>query len=111
MPTFDPFDVVAVPFPYVEREVRKRRPTVVVSRPKLAVDHGLVWVVMVTTAANEPAAHDVPVSDLVAAGLPKPSVVRVCKIATIEATRCERIGRLSPDAAKAVAACLRDAVA
>ena len=33
MPTFEPFDVVAVPFPYVEREVRKRRPTVVVSVP------------------------------------------------------------------------------
>jgi len=42
MPGFELFDVVAVPFPYVEREVRKRRPTVVVSGPALARQHGLL---------------------------------------------------------------------
>ena len=41
MPGFEPFDVVAVPFPYVERELRKRRPAVVVSDPALAGRRGL----------------------------------------------------------------------
>ncbi len=107
MPTCEPFDVVAVPFPYVEREVRKRRPTLVVCSPELAKKHGLLWVLMITSAANPSWPEDVPISDLATAGLPKPSVVRVCKIATVETARCERIGRLSDDAAAAIAAALR----
>ena len=76
MPGFKSFDVVAVPFPYVEREVRKRRPTVVVSDPVLSERHGLLWVVMVTSAANPSWPDDVAIGDLAMAGLPKPSVVR-----------------------------------
>ena len=111
MPTFEPFDVVAVPFPYVDREIRKRRPTVVVSRARLVQDHGLVWVVMVTSAANQLWAQDISILDLVAAGLPKPSVVRACKIATVEAARCERIGRLPDETADALAALLSGTIA
>ena len=111
MPTFRPFDVVAVPFPYVEREARKRRPTVVVSDPELAARHGLVWVVMITSAANPSWPEDVAIEDLILAGLPKPSVVRACKIATVEAARCERLGQLPPGAARAVAVALRHTLA
>ena len=111
MPGFEPFDVVAVPFPYVEREVRKRRPTVVVSDRELADRHGLLWVVMITSAANSAWPDDVAIGDLTLAGLPKPSVVRASKIATVEATRCERIGRLPPDTASAVASALRRTLA
>jgi mRNA interferase MazF len=107
MQTCEPFDVVAVPFPYIEREVRKRRPTLVVCSPELVKKHGLLWVLMITSAAHPSWSEDVPISDLATAGLPKPSVVRVCKIATVEAARCERIGRLADDAAAAVAATLR----
>jgi mRNA interferase MazF len=107
MPTCEPFDVVAVPFPYVDREVRKRRPTLVVCSPELTQNHGLLWVLMITSAANQSWPDDVPISDLTAAGLTKPSVVRVCKIATVEAARCERIGRLTEDAAAAAAGALR----
>jgi mRNA interferase MazF len=106
MPGFEPFDVVAVPFPYVEREVRKRRPTVVVSDR-----YGLLWVVMITSAANSPWPDDVAIGDLTLAGLPKPSVVRPSKIATVEAARCERIGRLPRDTASAVATALRRTLA
>lgn len=75
MPTFSPFDVVSVPFPYVEREARKRRPAVVVSRPELAGRHGLTWVLMITSADNPAWPGEVDIEDLIAAGLPKPSVV------------------------------------
>ena len=55
----------------------KRRPAVVVSVLELAEVHGLLWVLMVTSAANRPWPQDVAIPDLAAAGLPKPSVVRV----------------------------------
>ena len=107
MPICELFDVVAVPFPYAEREIRKRRPTLVVSSSELARKHGLLWVLMITSAAHPPWPEDVPIGDLNTAGLTKASVVRVGKIATVEATRCERIGRLRGDAAAAVAAAFR----
>lgn len=40
----------------------------------------------------------------------EPSVVRVCKLATVKAARCERIGRLPGEAAAAVAGYLRRTV-
>ena len=75
------FDNVAVPFPYVEREARKRRPTLVTSSPALIRKHGLLWALMTMSAANPSWPDDVPISDLKVAGLTKPSVVRICKIA------------------------------
>lgn len=94
MPTFEVFDVVKVPFPYTHRPVRQRRPAVVVAASRMAADHGLLWVVMVTSAENRGWASDVAVSDLAVAGLPMPSLVRCAKIATIEADHAERLGKL-----------------
>ena len=111
MANFEPFDVVAVPFPYVDRPVTKRRPAVVVSQPRLAGAHGLLWVVMVTSAANRPWAGDIAIVDLATAGLPKPSVVRPCKVATVATARCERIGRLRDETAGTLAGYLRETVA
>lgn len=99
---FDPFDIVVVPFPYVDRLAEKRRPALVVSNRKLA-QHGLVWVAMITSAVNERWPSDVPIDDLERAGLPVPSVVRPAKIACIESARIlRRAGRLDKAAAKVV---------
>jgi mRNA interferase MazF len=95
----------------VEREARKRRPTVVLSMLALAERHGLLWVVMVTSAAGRSWPEDVPIDDLAMAGLPKPSVIRACKLATVEGHRCERLGRLRPETAMVVAAMLEATVA
>ncbi len=81
-----PFDVVVVPFPYVDRLAEKRRPAVVISNEKLA-QHGLA---MITSADNEPWPSDIPVPDLARAGLPAASVVRPAKIACIEPHRILR---------------------
>ena len=54
----------------------------------------LLWVLMVTSAANRGWPGDVAVSNLEAAGLPAASVVRSAKIATVEAGDAEPIGRL-----------------
>ncbi|MCW5723333.1 MAG: type II toxin-antitoxin system PemK/MazF family toxin [Maricaulaceae bacterium] len=88
-------DVVVLPFPYSDRLAEKRRPALVVSAPSLCDRYGLVWVAMITSAANPRWPCDVPVRDLTAAGLPVASVVRPAKIACIEQARIiRRSGRL-----------------
>jgi len=94
MPDFDAWDVVKVPFPYTGRPVRQRRPAVVLAVSGVQEAHGLLWVLMVTSAENRSWADDVAVSDLTQAGLPAPSIVRTAKIATIEAKEAELIGTL-----------------
>jgi len=50
----------------------------------------------VTSADHRPWPSDVLVTDLVAAGLPAPSVVRCARVATIDALLAEPLGVLSP---------------
>lgn len=94
MPDFEAWDIIKVPFPYKDRPVRERRPALVIAAGGIQQDHGLLWVLMITSAANRGWSGDVPVSDLDQAGLPAESLVRTAKIATIEAKEAERIGRL-----------------
>jgi len=107
-PTFRRWDVVAVPFPYTEGDQAARRPTVVVSGDKLAQQHGLYWVVMITSAVNPSWPDDVRVSESGRAGLPVPSVVRPAKIATIQHDRIiRRLGALPAADRATVQAALR----
>jgi len=94
MPIFSTWDIIKVPFPYTDRPVRGRRPALVVSSDGFQDAHGLVWVLMITSAQNRGWSGDVSVSELDSAGLPAASVVRTAKIATIEAKEAERIGCL-----------------
>lgn len=95
MATFERWDVVKVPFPYADRPVRQWRPALVLVAGDLEAAHGLLWVLMITSAENRSWPDDVGVSDLAAAGLPAPSVVRCAKVATVDARDAERIGTLS----------------
>ena len=95
MASFEPGDVIKVPFPYTDRASRQSRPALVVSQPALEERHGLLWVLMITSAENRAWPGDVAVDDLVTAGLPVASVVRTAKIATIEAKDAQRLGLLS----------------
>ncbi|HIJ63029.1 MAG TPA: type II toxin-antitoxin system PemK/MazF family toxin, partial [Rhodospirillaceae bacterium] len=88
--------VIKVPFPYTGRPVRQRRPALVVAARRIQQDHGLLWVLMITSAENRGWAGDVAITNLSMAGLPAASVVRTAKIATIEAKEAEVIGHL-PD--------------
>ena len=94
MPIFSTWDIIKVPFPYTDRPVRERRPALVVSSDGIQESHGLLWVLMITSAQNRGWSGDVSVSELGTAGLPAASVVRTAKIATIEAKEAERIGSL-----------------
>lgn len=103
-----PFDVVVVPFPYTDRTTEKRRPALVVSAPALQQKFGLVWLLMITSADNKAWSCDAAVSDLAAAGLPAPSVVRPAKIATVDADRIlRRAGRLAAKDTAAVKAAIK----
>lgn len=94
MAGFSRGDVVKVPFPYTDRPTRQYRPALVVSSGELQDAHGLLWVLMITSAENRGWPGDVAISTLAGTGLPAPSVVRTAKIATIEARDAARIGKL-----------------
>lgn len=93
MPTFRPGDLIKVPFPYTDRSTRQRRPAFVAAAGDLEDRHGLLWVVMVTSAENRGWPDDVAITDHAAAGLPVASLIRCAKIATIEARDAEKLGR------------------
>ena len=96
MASFEQGDVIKVPFPYTDRPTRQSRPVLVVSTGAIEEAHGLLWVVMITSAENRGWSGDVSVTNLAAAGLPVPSVIRTAKIATIEAADAAKLGRVSP---------------
>jgi mRNA interferase MazF len=89
---------VRVPFPYVERERREVRPAVVVSSSLLGGEAGLFWSVMITSAANSGWPDDLSLEDrFTECGLKVPCVIRTAKIASLEASRAEKVGRLPQD--------------
>lgn len=95
MPSFERGDVVKVPFPYTDRSTRQSRPALVVSSGELEDRHGLLWVLMITSAENRGWPGDVALTQLGGTGLPVASVIRTAKIATIEAGDATRLGRVS----------------
>jgi len=102
MPTFKQGDIVKVPFPYTDRSTRQSRPALVVSTGGVEDAHGLLWVVMITSAENRGWPGDVALADVSAAGLPVASLIRSAKIATIDATDAHRLGRISAPLLKRV---------
>jgi len=102
MPTFDAGDIIRVPFPYTDRSTRQHRPALVIAAGDLNRNHGLLWVLMITSAGNRSWSSDVPVQNLRDAGLPVASVVRTAKIATIQAADAQPLGRLGDEGLAAV---------
>ena len=105
---FAVWDIVKVPFPYTDRPIRQNRPALVIAAGELEATHGLLWLAMITSAANRGWTGDVMISDLPAAGLPVPSIVRTAKLATIEARDAQRLGTLPPADRNSVSRSLRD---
>ena len=107
MAIFEVWDVVKLPFSHSDRPVRQRRPALVVAA-EIDATHGLIRLVMITSAENRGWPDDVRISDLRAAGLPAPSIVRPAKIATVDARDAQRLGTLPDADREAVASRLRE---
>lgn len=107
MPHFESWTIVSVPFPYVERLIRQRRPALVVVAGMGAAQN-LLWVLMITAAANRGWPEEVAIDDHAAAGLPIPSIVRTAKIATIAAADAQPLGPLPAPAITRVTKLLRE---
>jgi len=103
MASSEVWDVVRVPFPYADRPARAHRPALVVAKPEAGDAPPVVWVLMITSAENAPWPADVLVQPGQRNGLPIASRIRTAKIACIDATQAERIGRLAPAACRQVA--------
>jgi mRNA interferase MazF len=107
MPGFEAGTVVKVPFPYTNRPTCQARTALVVSTGHAEAGFGLLWVLMITSAANRGWPGDVDIPGLASAGLPAPSIVRSAKIATIEAADATVLGQLDAATLAAVTEHLR----
>lgn len=80
--TFEPFDVVVVPFPFTDRHASKRRPALVVSSAAFNRDHRQTILCMITSAPGE-WPSDVTIRGWRKAGLTVPCKVRL-KLFTLD---------------------------
>ncbi|MFA6130578.1 MAG: type II toxin-antitoxin system PemK/MazF family toxin [Candidatus Omnitrophota bacterium] len=108
--TYDPGDVVTVPFPFTDRRQAKRRPAVVLSSRRLSTRANQYVLAMVTSAHHEQWPFDVPITDGPAAGLRAESVVR-WKLFSLDAGLIvRRIGALAASDRRAVRQRLTEAL-
>jgi len=90
----DTWHVAIVPFPFTDRGTTKKRPALVLSHKRFN-RHGHTILAMVTSAVHAPWPGDVRVTDLKAAGLVQPCIVRL-KLFTLDNRFIERTaGRLT----------------
>jgi mRNA interferase MazF len=95
--TFRRWDVLSVPFPFVERHASKRRPALVVSTDTFHRAHRACFGAMITTARHmqDLRPDDIEIGDLAKAGLPRPCVIRLARVATFEwGDQIRRVGTL-----------------
>jgi mRNA interferase MazF len=79
-------DIILVPFPFTDLSSAKQRPALVVSSDALnAASHDVLVAAITSQIPANLAAEDFlsPPGDLTACGLPKPSMVRVAKLAAL----------------------------
>lgn len=96
MATYNAFDVVVVPFPFIEASQTKKRPAVILSCAKqFNLEASAYVMAMITSAAHTPWPCDLEISDLISAGLPVKSIMRM-KLFTIDQRLIQRqLGTLS----------------
>jgi len=109
--TFEPFEVVAVPFPFTDKPVVKRRPALVLSVRAYNDRHRHLVLAMITSARHGPWPSDVSLDDWREARLNAPCRVRF-KLFTLDVTLIlRRVGALADADRRAVQAMLAKCLA
>lgn len=106
--TIQPGAIVWVPFPFVEAPRLRERPALVVSVQQPAAGMTLLWVLMITSAANSGWQGDLSLAERYGeCGLAVPCVIRTAKIATVELSAVRYQGDLPQDLLRQVGAILQ----
>ena len=96
LPSWQPYGVVVVPFPFTDRKASKRRPALVLSSEAFNQDVRHVVLAMITSAEQSAWMGDYEIKDLTAAGLPAACVVRLRLFTLDNRLILRSSGRLSP---------------
>ena len=88
--TFEPFDVVTMPFPFADKNKSIVRPAVILTdHMRFGALAGIAIVAMISSAKHSAWPYDVPVSDLQRAGLLMPCIIRM-KLNAVDLKLMER---------------------
>jgi mRNA interferase MazF len=94
--TYEQFAIVVVPFPFTDIAITKRRPALILSDAVVFnVPMGHSVMAMITTATHSPWVLDVPISDLKAAGLKVPSIIRMKLFTVDHSLIVKQVGKLA----------------
>ena len=106
--TFKAFDVVAVPFPFTDRDAAKRRPALVISNESFNQQHNQIVLAMITTATENVWPSDVSLTNWQKAGLKVACRFRL-KLFTLDQTLVLKIiGHLPSKDVKSIQAVLAE---
>ena len=94
MPIYKPFAIVKVPFPFSDKNVVKKRPALVLSKPLYQEKLNHCILAMITSAHNASWPDDVIIQNLELAGLSSPSVIRFKLFTLDERLIISQIGNL-----------------
>ncbi len=101
-------DVVAVPFPFVDRPIVKVRPALVFSGTTFNAENGQSVLAMITTGAGSSWPSDIAITDGAKAGILHPSVIRWKTFTLPNQTILRRLGTLGARDRTAVKRALRE---
>jgi mRNA interferase MazF len=93
--TYNNFDVVAVPFPFTDRNTTKKRPALVINKQEYQCKTGHLILLMITSAEHSSWYSDINIEDLNSTGLKKASVIRFKVFSLDERLIIKKIGCLS----------------
>lgn len=103
---FKAFDVVAVPFPFTDRDATKRRPALVISNERFNQQHNQIVLAMITTTTDNVWPSDVSLANWQKAGLKVACQFRLKLFTLDQILVLKTIGHLSPKDVKSVQAVL-----
>lgn len=103
---FKAFDVVAVSFPFTDRDATKRRPALVISNERFNQQHNQLVLAMITTATDNVWPSDVSFTDWQEAGLIVACHFRLKLFTLDQSLVVKAIGHLSSRDVKSVQAVL-----